>query len=84
MNAVTVKDAKKNLDDLIKKVSLDVEPTIICSDEGDKAVLLSLDEYNSLEETVYLLSNPANAKHLMKSISEVRSGKTFEKELIEP
>jgi len=45
-------------------------PTIICSDKGNKAVLMSLDEFNSWQETLYLLSSPANAEHLRKSIAE--------------
>ncbi|QTA78552.1 Putative toxin-antitoxin system, antitoxin component, type II YefM [Desulfonema limicola] len=42
-----------------------------------------LDEFNSWQETLYLLSNPANAEHLHKSIQQAGEGKTFEKELIE-
>jgi len=83
MNAVTVNEAKKDLDHLIERVNSDVEPTIICGDQGQKAVLLSLEEFNSWQETLYLLSNPANAEHLRKSIAESKSGKVVEKELIE-
>jgi len=57
-------------------------PTIICSDKGNKAVLMSLDEFNSWQETLYLLSSPANAEHLRKSIAEAKIGKTVERKLI--
>ncbi len=83
MNAITLNDAKQNLDHLITQVIADAEPAIICSDRGEKAVLLSLSEFNSWQETLYLLSNPANAEHLRKSISEAKMGKTTERELIE-
>ena len=83
MNAITVNQAKQKLDDLIEEVMSDAEPTIICSDKGDKVVLMSLDEFNSWQETLYLLSNPANAKHLRKSIAEAKAGKTMEQKLIE-
>lgn len=83
MNAITVNEAKQNLDQLIEQVISDEEPTIICSDQGKKAVLLSLDEFNSWQETLYLLSNPANAEHLRKSIAQAQMGKTTERELIE-
>jgi len=83
MNAITTDEARQDLDRLIQQVIADAEPTIICNDKGEKAVLLSLDEFNSWEETLYLLSSPANAEHLRKSIAEVRSGKTAERELIE-
>jgi antitoxin YefM len=84
MNATTVKEAKKNLDRLIRQVNVDAEPIIICSDQGQKVVLLSLEEFNSWQETLYLLSNPANAEHLRQSISEAKAGKIGEKELIDP
>jgi len=84
MNATTVKEAKKNLDRLIRQVNADAEPTIICSDQGQKAVLLSLEEFNSWQETLYLLANPANAEHLRQSIAEAKAGKIGEQELIDP
>ena len=84
MNATTVNEAKNNLERLIEQVTVDAEPTIICGDQGQKAVLLSLEEYNSWQETLYLLANPANADHLRRSIAEAKTGKTVERELIEP
>ena len=83
MNAVTANRAKEDLDRLIQQVIADAEPTIICSDKGEKVVLLSLDEFNSWQETLYLLANPANAEHLRRSIAEARAEKTTERELIE-
>jgi antitoxin YefM len=84
MNAITANEAQQNLDRLIEQVISDSEPTIICNDKGEKVVLLSLDEFNSWQETLYLLSNPANAEHLRKSIAEAQMGKTTERELLEP
>lgn len=83
MNAVTLTEAKKNLEQLIEQVISDVEPTIITTDTGQNIVLLSLDEFNAWQETLYLLSNPANAEHLRQSIEEAQSGKIVEQELIE-
>jgi antitoxin YefM len=45
---------------------------------------MSLDEFNSWQETLYLLSNPANAEHLRRSLQEAREGKGIERELIDP
>jgi antitoxin YefM len=84
MNATTVKEAKKHLDRLIERVNADAEPIIICGDQGQKAVLLSLEEFNSWQETLYLLSNPVNAEHLRRSIAQAKAGKTLERELIAP
>lgn len=84
MNAVTLKDAQRNLEQLIDRVIDDAEPTIVVGESGQQVVFLSLDEYNSWKETLYLLSNPTNAAHLRKSIGEAKAGQTQEQELIEP
>ena len=74
MDAITINQAKQNIDRLIEQVIADAEPTIICDDKGQKVVILSLDEFNSWQETLYLLSNPANADHLRRSIEEDNIG----------
>ncbi|RKZ38267.1 MAG: antitoxin [Gammaproteobacteria bacterium] len=84
MDAVTVNHATQNLNHLIGQVISNVEPTIICNDKGERALLMSMDEFNSWQETLYLLSNPANAEHLRESIAQAKMGKTQERELIEP
>lgn len=70
MKAVSLKDDKINLEELIEQVIADAEATIVITKSGDRAVILPLDEYNSWKETAYLLSNPANADHLRRSIAE--------------
>ena len=84
MNAVTSNKARENLDQLIEQVVSDAEPTIICNDKDEKVVLLSLDEFNSWQETLYLLSSPANAAHLRRSVREAEEGHIQERDLIEP
>ncbi|WP_089935067.1 type II toxin-antitoxin system Phd/YefM family antitoxin [Candidatus Entotheonella palauensis] len=74
MNATTLNEAKETLERLIEQVNADAEPTIICGEQGQNAVLLSLEEFNAWQETLYLLSNPANAAHLRHSISEAKTG----------
>jgi antitoxin YefM len=83
MNAVTLSEAKQNLERLVEQVIADADSTLICTDTGQQVVLLSLVEFNSWKETLYLLSNPTNAAHLLKSISEAKAGGTEEKELID-
>ena len=84
MDAITANKAKQNLDHLIEQVTSNAEPTIICNDKDAKAVLMSLDEFDSWQETFYLLSNPVNAEHLRNSIEQAKTGKSKEQELIEP
>lgn len=83
MNTTTVGSAKQNLESLIQQVENDAEPILIMLDEDRKAVLISEREFNSWQETIYLLSNPANAEHLRKSLAEADSGFVKERELIE-
>ena len=82
MNAVTLKDAKLNLERIVEQVIADAEPTIVVTDSGDQVVFLPLDEYNSWKETLYLLANPANAEHLRRSIAEAEAGNVQERELL--
>ncbi|MCI0393878.1 MAG: type II toxin-antitoxin system prevent-host-death family antitoxin [Chloroflexi bacterium] len=74
MNTITVSQAEANLRKVIQQVLDDVEPTIVTTESGDSVVILSLDEYNAWQETLYLLSTPANAEHLRRSIAEDKAG----------
>jgi len=82
MTAMTLSEAKENLERVINQVIEDDEPAIVCTDSGQRVVVLPLDEFNSWKETIYLLSNPVNAAHLRRSIQEARAGQIQEKELI--
>ena len=83
MNAVTLTEAKQNLEQLIEQTLANAEPTVICTDKGQRVVFLSLDEFNSWQETLYLLSNPNNADHLRRSIAEANGGQKAGRELID-
>lgn len=83
MDAMTTQQARHDLDGLIDRVIDNVQPTILCNDKGNKAILISLDEFSAWQETLYLLSNPTNAKRLLNSIQEAKAGRVTEKALIE-
>ncbi len=83
MDAINYTDLRRNLKARMDKVYHDHEPLIITRKNNENVVLISLDDYNSLTETQYLLSSKNNTEHLMKSLQSARSGKTFRKELIE-
>lgn len=76
MRAVTYSSARKNLKALMRKVCEDSEPAIIMGSKSDEhAVLMSLEDYQAMEETAYLLSSPANRRHLERSLQEMEDGK---------
>ena len=59
------------------------EPVTVTRSNARPVVILSLEDYKALEETTYLLRSPKNLQRSLESISELESGKRFEKELIE-
>jgi antitoxin YefM len=82
MRIVTYTYARNTLKNVLDDVVQDADVTIISrrDAEGD-AVVMSLDHYNSLMETLHLLQSPANAAHLAKSIKQLRSGKAKKRAL---
>jgi antitoxin YefM len=81
MQAITLKDAERDLSRLVEQVLADAEPRIVVTEQGDQVVVMPLDEFNSWKETLYLLANPANAAHLRRSIAEAEAGKAETHEL---
>ncbi|MDQ5770737.1 type II toxin-antitoxin system Phd/YefM family antitoxin [Thiothrix subterranea] len=82
MQVVTFSEARNNLKTILNRVVEDADCTIITRRDAEDAVVMSLDYYNSLMETLYLLKTPANAAHLQKSIEQFRQGKATPRELI--
>ena len=83
MLATTYKYAQENLDILINQAVGNSEQIIITDANRKAAVLMSLEEFNSWQETIYLLSNPYNAEHILQSIKQAEAGEVYEKTLIE-
>ena len=83
MRVVNFTEMRKNLKSVLDQVVMDADYTIISRRDAENAVVMSLDQFNGLMETVHLLKNPANARHLEKSIQEYRSGKIENHDLID-
>lgn len=83
MDAITYTTARANLASTIDRVCENHEPTIITRNCEQAVVMISLDDYNALEETAYLLRNPVNARRLLASIAELESGRGTERKLLE-
>src|SRR5579875_3744580 len=71
--AITASEARSRLFPLIQQVNDDHEPIRINSRSGD-AVLMSADDFDSWQETIYLLRSPANARRLMEAVARDKSG----------
>jgi antitoxin YefM len=83
MNAINYTDLRQNLKSHMDNVYQDHEPLIVTRKDNQNVVLISLEDYNSLSETQYLLSSQNNANRLLRSLSDARNGKSFQKDLIE-
>jgi antitoxin YefM len=83
MRIINFSDARNSLKDVIDQVVEDADVTVISRRDAPDAVVMSFDHYSSLIETVHLLSSPANAAHLARSISQLRSGQAAHRDLIE-
>lgn len=75
MKAMTYTAARQNLAEAIERVCEDHAPVIITRRRDQAVVMISLDDYEALEETAYLLRSPQNAERLQKAVSQLRDGK---------
>jgi len=81
MKVVNFSEARNQLKRVLDQVVNDADYTIISRRDADDAVVMSLDHFNRLMETVHLLKSPANVAHLSKSIKQYREGKTKQYDL---
>ena len=83
MNTITYTSARSNLAQTMDKVCDDHAPVIITRKAAKPVVMMSLDDYEALEETAYLLRSPKNACRLLESIVQLEADKGTERELAE-
>ena len=83
MEAITYTAARQNLAKTMEKVCKDRAPVIVTRRTSDSVVIMSLEDYEALEETAYLLRSPKNTRRLIESIVQLENDKGTEKELLE-
>jgi antitoxin YefM len=84
MKVVTYSHARNTLKSLLDAVVQDIDVTVISRrDAEDDAVIMSLAHYNSLMETLHLLSTPANARALVRAIEQDRAGQAQPRGLLD-
>jgi len=82
MKTKTYTEAREKLSEIIEKVCEDHDPYIVTKRRDKAVVILSLEDYESLSETAYLLRSPRNARRLLESIKELEEGGGQEKDII--
>jgi len=83
MQTISYSAFRASLAEMLDKVNEDHAPVMITRQNGKPAVLLSLDDFSSYEETAYLLGNANNARRLVRAIEELEGDQGIEQELID-
>lgn len=83
MDAVSYSAARANLARTMDRVCNDHEPLIVTRNGQPSVVMLSLEDYQALEETAYLLRSPANARRLLAAVEQLSAGQGQQRELAE-
>ncbi|MFI3187807.1 MAG: type II toxin-antitoxin system Phd/YefM family antitoxin [Methylococcaceae bacterium] len=83
MRIITFTQARSSLKAVLDGVVNDADCTVITRRDAENAVVMSMDYYNGLMETVHLLKSPANAAHLAKSIEQYKTGNIKERDIID-
>ena len=84
MQVISFSQARSQFKSVIDRVVQDCDTTLIHRRDGENAVLLSESTYNSMMETLHLLSSPANAMRLMRAVEEDKKGLAHEHDLLQP
>ena len=83
MDTLTYSDARARLKAVMDRVARDSAPVVITRAKGEAVVMVSLSDWHAIEETMHLLSTPANAERLLASIAEFDAGAGVERTLAE-
>ncbi|MBK1720325.1 type II toxin-antitoxin system prevent-host-death family antitoxin [Thiocystis violacea] len=83
MNTITYSEVRAKLAETMEKVCDDHAPMIVTRKNSRSVVMISLDDYQALEETAYLLRSPKSAQRLLESIAELENGGGAERALTE-
>ncbi|OBS07883.1 type II toxin-antitoxin system prevent-host-death family antitoxin [Acidihalobacter prosperus] len=83
MDAVTYSHTRQHLSEIMNKVTNDRAPVLITRQAGEPVVMMSLQDFNALEETAYLMRSPKNAKRLMESIEQLATNGGQFRELVD-
>lgn len=83
MDAITYSDLRQNLAAVLDRVENDHEPVMVLRRNGQKTIMMSKQDYDSMQETFFLLRHPKNAQRLLESIAQAERGELIPKTLDE-
>jgi antitoxin YefM len=84
MNVISFSESRANLKSVMDRVVADHTPVVIARQKAESVVLVSLADWQAMEETTFLLSTPGNAARLAESIAELDAGHGQSRDLIDP
>jgi antitoxin YefM len=83
MEVINYSDTRERLKEVMDRVVADHQPVVISRQKAESVVMVSLADWHAIEETLHLLSTPANAMRLQSAIEELDAGRGTERQLIE-
>ena len=84
MDVISYSDTRANLKEVMDRVVEDRAPVVITRQKAEAVIMVSLADWNAMEETLHLLSSPVNARRLREAIAQLDAGKGMERTLAEP
>jgi len=84
MDVLSFTEARANLKSVMDKVVRDHTQVVVTRQKAEAVVIVSLEDWNSIEETMHLLSTPRNAERLRRSIAQLNEGKGVERKIVRP
>ncbi|BAF86536.1 uncharacterized ACR protein [Azorhizobium caulinodans ORS 571] len=84
MDVLSYSDTRANLKEVMDRVVEDHAPVVITRQKAEAVVMVSLSDWSAMEETLHLLSSPANAARLREGVAELEAGGGSERDLVVP
>lgn len=82
MDVFSYSDTRARLKEVMDRVVRDRRPVIVSRQKGEAVVMVSLADWNAIEETLHLLSSPVNVKRLKAAVRQLEAGKGTERKLV--
>jgi antitoxin YefM len=83
MHALTYTHTRQHFADVMRQVNDDHAPIVVTSQRGKPVIIMSLADYQSLEETAYLMRNPKGSQRLIEAVEELRRGEGTHRDLLD-